>query len=719
MSTPTFIQHVSTANSGSTNAGGSALLVPLADPAGAGNCLIAAFQIGVAVTSITDDGGNTWHQLATTRSGGQFYYIYAAYNVTSGTRNVTIAFPGIGGSPFTSAEISEFQNVATSSAQDGSGASSSGTSTTWSGGTVTTGTNGDLVWCVGFCNGGQLTDNTFFTAGSGATLCSTNPLSSSGGVAVQYQIQATAGAITPGITISASASYIGLAAALKAATAGTARGAGIGVVGRQTATPPNVAASTYHTQFACVGNLLVLCMDAFSGSSQFKITSITDSNSNTWAQAGTGFTFGTFSNGAIWYATNATPSTGLRLTINCNQTVVNATLVVLYDIANAATSALGTVATPATGDQTTNGQLASVSITPSQANSLIISEILVAIGTTRGLCGAPFLFDTAAIPEFNGGFNNLEQDNGRGHTYNPNTSALTFTWSTTSDMQGGVGLWGAMAVEFKAATPTATSYTQITSGASPVTLAGQSGIDTYSTFIAPASFTSPKFECVGGGGAGSHVTTNLRGGGGGSGGGYAARNSPTVTAYNCYTVKIGGGGTDPSGTVFNGGQTLVADDAGTLCAANSGVSAANNSITHGTFSATGQAGDTTHSGGNGGDGLASNGGGGGGGAAGTTGNGGAGATSSGGAGGGGGSAGTGGTYAGGGGAGHGPTNGIGTAGSNYGGGGGGSYRANTSEAGAAGGLGAVIFTYTVVSTGVHEFWPTVTPHEFFLPIFEN
>lgn len=547
-----------------------------------------------------------------------------------------------------------------------------------------------------------------WTAGSGFSLLDADIIDNWSQGFSQYQVQATAGSINPGATVGAALPGVSLGIALKSATAGTAPPAnGIRVVRIQWGSIyPLTLAATIPFQFPCSGNLLACVTDTGDASATARpVSSITDSGSNTWVSAVSEPDPSSLPyTEAIWYAGNATTAATLHGTITMPAVVLTSTYA-FFDIAGAATSPLGNTG-KANGNQTTNGHLVTCSVTPSQANGLVIGTYGVDFGTGLGICGSGFLFDSPTYPQLNNVTTGtpaspLAEDEGCAHIYNTGTSTLTFTYATTSDFQGGANTWSAACAEFKAATPTANPYVGPLLPSSPVQFNGVSGMDSFFAWTAPSNFSAGTWEAYGSGGAGANVTTTSRGTGGGSGGGYAKRNAPSITAGNAYAFCCAGGGTNPSGTVYNSnvGFSGCVDETPTFIKGTAGICAAANSTT-GASAGSASTGDTVHLGGAGANGGASTAGGGGGGAGGQTGAGSAGSGSA------GGSAGSGGSIAGAGGGGHATSNGVGTAGSNYGGGGGGSFDSSASQAGAAGGPGAFVITFSVTAaaTGV-AYWP--------------
>src|SRR5271165_6078879 len=144
--TPTLVQHVATAME---NNGVLKLIITLPNPALSGNCLILGIQYGSAgsITSVSDSEGNVWAAGPSTVNSAyhQQMALFYALSVTQGTKVVTVSFNGLGGvnvGENTQAVLSEFYNVATASALNGSAANPSSQAT----GSITTTAAGDLVY---------------------------------------------------------------------------------------------------------------------------------------------------------------------------------------------------------------------------------------------------------------------------------------------------------------------------------------------------------------------------------------------------------------------------------------------------------------------------------------------------------------------------------------------------------------------------------------------
>ena len=455
--TPTLVQHVAT---GMDRYPVTSLHIPLPNPTGGGNALILGiqFQSSGSISSVADDKGNAWvaGPTVTNSNASQRMNLYYALDVIGGTQNITITFSGLGSTNgFPQAVISEFYNIAQASAIDGS----SGSATSRTPGEITTTTAGDLIyhWGVDFSdtnvNGGAYNGSSI-TAGAGFTLLSADLQV---GSADQYQIQSSAGTITPTFTASGSATWGSLALALKSANAGTPPPSGIRIVHIQHTLLNSVRAqgraNPIVMQFPSSGNLLV----GLYNSADCLISNVTDSAGNTWASAGSTLGGGQNTQAQIVYAANAITSATLgSITVALNGTTQGDNMFDLYDVAGAATSPFDKSAT-ASGNQTSPGNLTTTTLTPSTANGLVLNVLAIDFHTINGIVGSGYILDSD-VNKFdnddppNGGTDvgTIDMDNGYSHIYNTTTSPVTFVYTYTETTPGGVQTWGSVAAAFVA-----------------------------------------------------------------------------------------------------------------------------------------------------------------------------------------------------------------------------------------------------------------------------
>lgn len=238
------------------------------------------------------------------------------------------------------------------------------------------------------------------------------------------------------------------------------------------------------------------------------------------------------------------------------------------------------------------------------------------------------------IPNTAGATKNVKEARIIPHDTNPNVSEVQVEIGNNESITGTTPTalaspkyWAYAAANWDG---TPTFYAEIVYAKSAAG-SGSNSTDTtaHTTTFTPYGIGSVQVEAYGGGGGGGGNSTTTDGGGGASGGGYCKKNTVTVTSGTAYSYTVGAKGTGVAGSNGNdGGASSFNDGSSNVCVANGGVhgSSASNGRGGGTFVSTGQAGDTTHLGGNGGAGRnnSTGTGGGSGGGAGSTGDGGAG-----------------------------------------------------------------------------------------------
>lgn len=457
---PTLVQHVAGAMENNNGNGVPSIIAQLPNPSLSGNALVLCVQMdqpgGVGVT-IADDKSNTWTAGPSRVGTNQTLSLFYALNTTAATRAVTMTFSGGTKPNSVQASISEFYNIATASAADGSiGAS---TTTPIATGSFTPTTNGDLIYHCGVddANPGSYNGSSI-TAGTGFTLLNADRQV---GTAAQYQVQTTAAAINPSFTVGADR-WDSVAIALKSASSGTAPSAGIRIVHVQhslIAWTDNSGRPSHATpivlQFPSSGNLLV----GLYNHSGYLLSTVTDSASNTWASAVSQLDSpAQVVSSQIVYAANATTSNGLtNLTFTFNHAVdAGHAMIVLYDITGASASPLGATH-GSQGLQSVNANLAMDTITPTQANGLVFNVGSIWGHTTNALTGTGYLFDAWVNPIDNnaGGViqtpaSYLDMDNPVGHYANSTTSAVTFTYGFNgTPPPTGIQQWSSVSASFK------------------------------------------------------------------------------------------------------------------------------------------------------------------------------------------------------------------------------------------------------------------------------
>lgn len=460
--TPTLVQHVGPgAGTNLTVLGAAAndtvtdYIMRFPNPGGAGNAILVGVthDDGSAATeSVSDDQSNTYTLVKRTHdtTKGQFGSVFEAHNITGGVLQVKVSFSV--GTIAVLGTMDEFRNVATSSPVDVS-SGNFGASTSMTAGSMAPGTSGDLLWQVAFTDSTASLPLTSFTVGSQSNITwqflGTEKM---WGTGVQYGVYNSTSAINPTYTIAATgggnANFISIAVALKPASAGTAPGGGIRVFEVQHFNTRNETAASvaFFWPTGALGNTNLLVIEFISGGT-YKISSISDTASNTWMQAGSTITNN--SNVQIFYAAN--PSASSLLTVTCTMSGSFSTghgaTFMGFEISGAAASPLDATAS-ATGNDTTGSPITGATLTPNTSNGLVVSVIGIAFDsvtgiTTTGSNFVSFRSTNEKEPEWN------DENNGWAVHYNSGLSAIQDTWTHDTVDQTGAGNWAELMAAFK------------------------------------------------------------------------------------------------------------------------------------------------------------------------------------------------------------------------------------------------------------------------------
>jgi hypothetical protein len=440
---PTFAEnHVS----GSSTQGNevSSYILRLPNPSLAGNCIVVGFQYsdtsGV-IPSVKDDQGNTYSTPVQSSDGNQVVNLSYALNVAPGAQKITITFSGT--SPaYVSAVASEFYNVAPSSALDGQ-TGGSGSGSTVSAGSFTPATSGDLIYQYAIQDSTSASPMGSWTQGPNPWLLLSADLLD--GSAAQYQVQASAAAITPTLTMAPSQGFTSVAIALRPASAGTPPPPGIRVIRVQHNSIQPYASSPVRLQFPSTGNLLVLSWIGVPGHT---LSGVTDGNNNAYVSTGPSFGYGLSGENQIYYAASALTSTTLTgPNLSTAGTDISGSTAVLFDVRGAATAPYDKTAGRATASGTisTTGSVTAANLSPSTANGLVITSIGIDSNTIVGVSPGNLL---STVPAPVSSPNPVDQNNGWALFYNTNAGPISFVWTP----QGGpMEDWASIAVAFMAA----------------------------------------------------------------------------------------------------------------------------------------------------------------------------------------------------------------------------------------------------------------------------
>jgi len=440
---PTFAEnHVS----GSSSQGNpvSSYILRLPNPSMAGNCIIVGFQYSdtSGVTpSVKDDQGNIYSTPVQTSDGRQVVNLSYALNVAPGAQKITITFSGT--SPaYVSALASEFYNVAPSSALDGH-TGSSGSGSTVSAGSFTPVTSGDLIYQYAIQDSTSASPMGSWTQGPNPWLLLSADLLD--GAAAQYQVQASAAAIAPTLSMAPAQGFTSVAIALRPASAGTPPPSGIRVVRVQHNSVQPYASSPLRLQFPSTGNLLVVSWIGVPG---HDLTGVTDGNNNAYLSTGPAFGYGLSGDNQIYYAAGAATRTTLTgPNLSTSGTDISGSTAVLFDVRGAAAAPYDMAAGRATafGSLNTSGSFTAASLSPTTTNGLVISSIGIDSNTLVGVSPGNFL---SSVPSPVSSPNPVNQNNGWALFYNTSSGPCTLVWTP----QGGpVDDWASIAVAFVAA----------------------------------------------------------------------------------------------------------------------------------------------------------------------------------------------------------------------------------------------------------------------------
>lgn len=408
---------------------------------------------------VTDNKSNTWTAGPTytdTTNGNLISAFYCAGS-TAGVNLLTFTLTSSGTAQGVCALFSEWYNVATSAALDGSN-HNNGTSASWTAGSITPTVSGDLL--LSFAEQVTAADPwnqtiTAMTGGTWSLLQAQRQL----GYASQFEVYNSTTAINPTITAGASTGFIALCMAFKSAAAGTAPTAVPRVVARHTFFVDST--SSVVEQVPCFGNLLVACWDGYADSTTSNTVSLADSHSNTWTSRGSsaspGSTPGTIQ---ILDTDAATTTVGgtTTITITVSGNAAYECMLRVHDIQAPLSSGnfdSTAGAQTASGTQTIFGNLATVSITPTTSNGLVITAVQIGYGTLSGLVSPPAgsFSDISVIPVDTSWAttDSLDENNGWGHTYNTGVSPITYTWACNQYLTDAIGSWSSMAAAYKGA----------------------------------------------------------------------------------------------------------------------------------------------------------------------------------------------------------------------------------------------------------------------------
>ena len=451
---------------------------PLPNATGAGNLLVVWLRYHTPAQSPTfsdNVGGNTY-SLATSVTDSTNSTVAALYyvaNVKAGVNQVTVS---LASTTLVQMQPYEFYNVATTSPLDQvAGQASSGTSIS-SGALAGLGSSGDLV--IHFGTGDNTQGITSCTAGSEANITwglRETMIGNNYPSCLQYGVYNSTASFSPTFTVSTGISYISIAAAFKAASAGTAPPSGIRVAYVQHDSNQSEQATSTTLEYPISGNAF-----AVFGTSGCAGTSNTDCAYATGASDGTNIytqvgstvisNYGADegnSAGTVFYAKNVTPSTYITTwALHTRSSGGIGTSFMLFDVTGASTSPLdtgygNTGLASATFDQAGGGgnggtvpggtSVTVYTATPSTQNEVVLATVGAANDTWIGItspAGAQFLSVATGLGSTTGG---SDYNEGWAIFYNgSSTAAQTWTWTHDLSTSGlpGAGSGMAMGIAF-------------------------------------------------------------------------------------------------------------------------------------------------------------------------------------------------------------------------------------------------------------------------------
>jgi hypothetical protein len=271
------------------------------------------------------------------------------------------------------------------------------------------------------------------------------------GFAAQYGVYNSLSPLNPAMSMGVSKPWLAVAALFKSGQAGSVPpGMRIVHLDHQNI-PTNTAAggngtsfpNPLNVQFPCSGNLEVITVGG--GNPPAQVTSITDSNNNTWKLAGSYATTNDPVTG-IFYAANATCSGTQQLTVHWDANTGDQTIL-YYDVAGASASPLDTTM-GGTGFQGSAGNLTVFTITPTtSAPELIFGSMPVQYNTVTSLLNGfndANMFDGESLS----GPEPVDENNGWGHFVTSSNNPVSVTWTFQSSTVNAQG-WASVAAAFK------------------------------------------------------------------------------------------------------------------------------------------------------------------------------------------------------------------------------------------------------------------------------
>lgn len=462
---PQLIQHVAGSNTLGSGVLPSApnvasIKAQLKNVSLAGNCIIVTTTYGdgagTLTAAVTDNLGHTYIAAAvkvrdaTQQQSASMWHVS---NCFAGVDTITVTYSAT--TEFCCVHISEFTNIALTSAKDVS-TGTTDTASPYNAGSMTTTVANDLIYVVGYATSAVPTSITSYTAGTAGSGFRPLHMDSEDDSFAQYQVFQGVGAINSDFSQNPGTQrHLVLACSFKAAFAGSPMPAGPRVLrlNHNNLWLDN-GTNTYTFQLPCNGNLIVASGVFIQASplGNVAITNITDSYNNTWAKAcSQNNATAAAGEATLWYAKNARTSDDLLITVTLGGTQSQSDLM-FYDCAGMDPDfPLGNFAVN-TGTQLVNANLTvETNFTPRYANSIIFNVTGIDANTISGVATPTGgLFDAMVYPSA-AGTRGLDEDNGKMHYFNPDLTPITISYTTQNNV-GGVHEWTSATAEFRAKT---------------------------------------------------------------------------------------------------------------------------------------------------------------------------------------------------------------------------------------------------------------------------
>lgn len=248
----------------------------------AGNCLVVAVGVwksggGFNDPTVTDTLGNTYVKLLATPRNTSCAYLFVAYNCAAGANTVTV---NVGTTSDIDFAIHEYSGVATVTARDQIASGSRNNTKTILAGTIQTQFANEVVFSFAY---DQQNGTQTFTPSAGWTARQQTSNPGAESLASYDQVVSATGSFTNTITISGTTSN-GLHAIIAsfADTSTTDKLVQIGQAASSSSSSLAIAFPANNTS----GNLLLLAIGRWISTTLGTITSVTDSQGNTWVLVG-------------------------------------------------------------------------------------------------------------------------------------------------------------------------------------------------------------------------------------------------------------------------------------------------------------------------------------------------------------------------------------------------------------------------------------------------